>query len=189
MRKILSCLAVMLLLTTGNAQIFKSALQSLQFSENLNKVVLDFRNNFYRIQAEALTTEGEKEVYRSSISLPGSVSSVIFRFNSRVDTTASWQATMFEGDTYSDALKAYRNTSRLLNKCRLTLSANNAVGFSGKLNEPSPNLTFASSSFKLNTEDPAYAKFCAEIEMVNTGFDSWEVHLNLHNKKDDSEKY
>jgi hypothetical protein len=121
--------------------------------------------------------------------LPGSLSTVIYRFHSRVDTTASWQATMFQGDTYAEALKAYRNTSRLLNKCRLTLPGSSSVGFSGKLNEPQPNITFASSSFKLNTGDPAYAKFCAEIEMVNTGFDSWEVHLNLHNKKDDSEKY
>ena len=162
---------------------------SSQFSENLNKVVCDFRNNYYDIQGDALSAEAETDVYKSSISLPGSVNSFIYRFHSKVDTTASWQSIMFQGDTYAEAVKAYKNTSRLLNKCRLTLPGSSPVGFSGKLNEPEPNITFASSSFKLNTEDAAYAKFYAEIEMVNTGFDSWEVHLNLHNKKEDTEKY
>lgn len=162
---------------------------SPQFSENLNKVVCDFRNNFHHIQGDALTPEGEMDIYKSSVSLPGSINTVIYRFHSKVDTTASWQAIMFQGENYAEALKVYKNTSRLLNKCQLTLPGSGPVGFSGKLYEPEPNITFTSSAFKLNTDDAAYAKFYAEIEMINTGFDSWEVHLNLHNKKEDTEKY
>lgn len=185
MRKI-ACLAVLIIFSNSvRSQLVKNPLPASQFSESLNKVVTDFRTNYRGIQGEPLSPEGETDVFRSNVKLPGSVSSVILRFHSKIDTTASWQAVMFQGDTYEKALKAYRHTSRLLNRSRVNLTGNTPVGFSGKLNEPEANVTFASSAFKLDTEDPHYSKFYAEIEMVNTGFDSWEVRLNLHNRRAD----
>jgi hypothetical protein len=189
MRKI-ACLLVLItsFSLSVQSQLLKTTLPASQFSENLNKVVTDFKRNYYGIQGEALSPSGETDIFRSNVTLPGSVSSVILRFHSKLDTTASWQAIMFQGEAYDQALKAYRNTSRLLNRSRVNLSGSSPVGFSGKLNEPEANVTFASSSFKLDTEDPYYAKFYAEIEMINTGFDSWEVRLNLHNRKADTEE-
>jgi hypothetical protein len=190
MRKIVYLFLLMLLCThPGKAQLLKPGSVSAEFSDNLNKIVLAFRTNFHQIQGDALPPEAETDVYRSNVSLPGSIQTFIYRFHSVIDTTASWQALMFQGDNYTDALKAYKNTSRLLNKSRLMFPGKSPVGFSGKLNEPDVNVAFANSSFKLDIDDPAYVRFYAEIEMVNTGFDSWEVHLNLHNKKADTEKY
>lgn len=180
---------MLLFIHAGKTQVLKSLLPSPQFSESLNKVVSDFRYNFYNIQGAALTSEREMDLYKSNVSLPGSINTVIYRFHSKQDTTASCQAIMFKGENYAEALRTYKNISRLLNKCRLTLPGNSPAGFKGKLKEPDPNISFASSSFKLNTNDVAYVKFFAEIEMINTGLDSWEVHLNLHNKKEDMEQY
>lgn len=190
MTKFFSFLISVLLCThAGKSQVIKSIFPPSQFSESINVVVCDFKNNFYHIQGEPMIPQEEMDVYKSNISLPGSINTVIYRFHSKIDTTASWQTIIFQGENYANALKAYKNTSRLLNKCRISLPGNGPVGFTGKLNEPEPNVTFAGSSFKLNTDDVAYAKFFADIEIVNTGFDSWEVRLNLHNKKEDFEKY
>jgi hypothetical protein len=190
MRKFLYFLTAMFLCVgILNAQSLKSVLPASQFSDNLNKVVTDFKNNYYKIQGEELTPEGNMNVYRANISILGSVNSVIYRFSSKLDSTASYQALMFQGEIYEEAMKAYKNTSRLLNKSRLTVGVQTAIGFSGQYIEPEPTVAFANSSFKLNSTDPVYSNFYAEIEMVNTGFQNWEVRLNLHSKKKDDEDF
>lgn len=186
MRKILSVLGMLALGHVCQAQLLKTILPPPQFSENLNKVVSDFSNNYYNIQGESIDKDQDRDAYKSLITLPGSVSTIIFRFHSTKDTTASWQATMFKGESYTEALRAYKNTSRYLNKCRIAIPGNANAGFNGKLQEPDANLTFAVSSFTLNTDAEAYKDFLAEVEMINVNYGEWEVHLSMHNKKPDN---
>ena len=93
---------------------------------------------------------------------------------------------MFKGESYSEALKAYKNTSRFLNRCRVAVPGNANAGFNGKLQEPGANLTFAVSTFTINTDAEAYKDFLAEVEIINLNYGEWEVHLSLHNKKPDN---
>jgi len=179
----------MLLLYTGaTAQVYKTVLPSTAFTESLTKITADFRNNYYQLQAEQLASQDDMDTYRSAVMVPGAKHCVIYRFHSKIDTTASWQAIMYEGDSYNEALKIYKNTCRLVDKSNIKLAGNVSAGFSGKMDQPDAGLRFVSSSYKLNSKDPAYDKFYAEVELVNINFDQWEVHLNLQNKKDDAEK-
>ena len=59
--------------------------------------------------------------------------------------------------------------------------------YKGKIEEPDANLRFASSVFRLNSKDALYEHFCAEVEILNTGFEQWDVRINLQNKRDDTE--
>ena len=188
MRKILSILGMLAISYATQAQLLKTLLPSPQFSENLNKIISDFGNNYHNIQGETIDNDQDRDMFASLITLPGSISSVIYRFHSTKDTTASWQATMFKGESYSEAVKTYKNTSRYLNKCRVTVPGNANAGFNGRLQEPDANLTFAVSRFTLNTHAEVYKDFLAEVEMVNTNYGEWEVHLSLHNKKPDNFK-
>jgi len=188
MRKILSILGMLVITHASYAQLLKTLLPSPKFSENLNKIVSDFSHNFHNIQGEEIDKAQDRDMFNSLVTLPGSVSTIIYRFHSAKDTTASWQATMFKGDSYAEAVKAYKNTSRYLNKCRVTVPDNVNAGFNGKLQEPDANLTFAVSTFTLNTDAEAYKDFLAEVEMVNIKYGEWEVHLSLHNKKPDNLK-
>ena len=95
---------------------------------------------------------------------------------------------MFKGENYAEALKAYKNTSRFLNKCRVAVPGNPNAGFNGKLQEPDANLAFAVSYFTLNTDVDAYKNFLAEVQMISVNYGEWEVHLSLHNKKPDNTK-
>lgn len=188
MRKILSILGMLIISYASQAQLLKTLLPPHQFSENLNIIISDFANNYHNIQGERMDNEQDRDMFLSLITLPGSISSVIYRFHSTKDTTASWHATMFKGENYSEAVKSYKNTSRYLNKCRVTVPGNANAGFNGRLQEPDANLNFAVSRFKLNTDAELYKEFLAEVEMVNTKYGEWEVHLSLHNKKPDNFK-
>ncbi len=178
---------MLLCIVTASAQPNKPALPSA-FSDNLGKITQSFRNNYYQIQGSSLPSQDDMDVYSSLITLPGAKHCVIYRFHSKKDTSASWQALMYEGDNYKDALKAYKNACKLVDRTRVKLDNNSLAGFSGKIDEPETDLRFVSSSFKLNTKDEAYEKFYAEVELVNLAFDQWEVHINLQSKKDDADE-
>ncbi|MEO6489914.1 MAG: hypothetical protein ABIO04_08260 [Ferruginibacter sp.] len=187
MRRIL---LVSICLFVGNilkAQLTKVIPASAAFADSLSRVAQDFRYNYYNIQSELIISQNDMETFQSNISLPGSKNCLIYRFHSTVDTTAAWQATMYQGESYRDALKAYKNTCRQVERSKLHLGSSIA-GFTGRMDEPDPNVRFVSSEFKLNSKEEAFSLFYAEVEMILTGMEEWEVHLNLHNKKDDEDK-
>ena len=188
MRK-LQLLIILCILMPGlsNAQFYKSLLPSPAFGDSLSTIVVDYLRNFRSIEGAPLPSMGDAEVFISNAKLPGSSEFVIYRFKSIEDTTASWQAIMYKGESYKEAAKVYKNTFRLVNKTRINSSLISS-GFSGTLEEPTEDLRFTSSSLRLGTRDQAFKNFVAEVEMVNS-YDGWEVHLNLHHKKPDTEKY
>ncbi len=188
MKNLLPFLSFFLCINLCNAQVLRTGTSSNDFTSGVARVVQDFSNNYWRIQAEALPADEHRSVYRSSVSLPGSLQNVIYRFNSVEDTTASWQSVLFSGEGFENAVKVYKNACRYLGKTRIQFPSG-AAGFSGKIIDPDPSLNFTSSLFRLDSEEPAYRNFYAEIEIINTGIESWDVQLNLHSRKEDTERY
>ena len=170
-----------------NAQFYKSFFPSGAFTDSLTKVVLDFRFNYKAVQGEALPSQNGAEVYRSKVKLPGAEHCIIYRFHSLEDTTASWQAIMYTGDNYKEAVKIYKNTFRLVKKSQMRWTDRSPISFSGELQEPDESVRFTVSKLKPRLIDMAYRDFYAEVELTGT-FDSWEVHLNLHNRRNDMEE-
>ncbi len=186
MRKAIILLSFLLSTGVSNAQFYKSFLPSGDFTDSLAKVVSEFRNNFKIIQGEALSMGEDAEIYNSRLGLPGSVNCMIYRYHSVKDSAASWQALMYKGDNYKDAVKSYKNTVRLVKKSKLLPTDRIGMQFHGDMEEPSKDLGFTVTMLPAKSSDPFYDKFVAEIELL-TFYDRWEVHLNLHNKRKDTE--
>lgn len=170
------------------AQFYKSVLPTPAFSDSISIIVQDFKMNFSTIEGSQLVSRQEMDVYRSTITIPGALHCAIYRFHSAEDTTASWQAIMYEGDSYEDAIKIYKNTFRQLKKIRIKGLDKSNISFTGELEMPAENIRFAVTTLRLNTMDIAFEYFFGEIELISN-YDGWEVHLNLHRKKNDSKKY
>lgn len=188
MKKTITCLLLFLSsIQFTHAQFYKSLLPSEAFSDSLSLIVQDFRTNFYTIAGTQLPSQGEMDVYHSKISVPGALHSVIYRFHSVEDTSAGWQAVMYEGDSYENALKIYKNTFRQLKKTKVKGVDNSTVSFVGKLEIPEENIRFTITPLRLSLTDLPYKNFFGEVELTNT-YDGWEVHLNMHSKKSDAEK-
>lgn len=188
MRKITStCFCIIVFSICCQAQFYKSILPSPAFTDSLKKIVTDFSYNFYNIQGNVLSTQEDVDTYESKNSIPGAIKTMIFRFHSEEDTTAGFQAVMYSGDDFKEAAKIYKNVFRYVNKSHFAVKENN-FSFSGSMEEPTESIRFTSSILKAITNNNDYKRFFAEVEMVNS-FTGWEVHLNLHSKKDDKEKY
>lgn len=158
---------------------------SASFSVNFEKIVQSYRTNFHSIQGELIPSENEKLVFHSTMTLPGTLHAMIYRFHSKQDTSASWQAMLYSGTEYKSAMKHYKSLCKQINKMRI-----GGVGiFKGDYDEPDPNLRFAGTSYKLETEDKVYKNFFAEVDMVMNSDEEWEVHLSLVRKREDQDMY
>lgn len=187
MKKIIGiCIFFLFASQVSNAQFYKSFLPSGAFSDSLSLVVGDFTHNFLQIQGDSLSSGTEMGVFNSKLGIPGSISCIIYRSNSYYDTTASWQAVMYRGKNYKEAVKIYKNTFRLVKKSRLRWLDKAGMDFTGELEEPSTDVGFAVSTLRPQFPEPVYIKFTADVELINS-YDGWEVRLNLQNKRDDSE--
>ena len=158
------------------------------FTDSLSRIVHDFKKNFYPIQGSQLTSQVMADVYRSKVGMPGAAHCIIQRYRSEEDTTASWQAIMYDGEIYEEALKIYKNTIKQLKKVRLKIGENSPASFSGEMEIPDETLSFTVTPLRLNSPDTDYKDFCAEVEITNN-YDGWVVHLNLHKKKRDDVEY
>ncbi|GEO07726.1 hypothetical protein [Segetibacter aerophilus] len=167
-----------------NAQFYKSVLPSPEFSNALEKIVLDFRVNFSTIQGNSLVSAGETETYESTVKLPGASECIIYKYHSKADTTASWQGLMYKGDDYKEAARVYENVFRLVKKSQVRWIDKSMVGFEGNLEKPTEDLKFAVSTLNFQLEDKRYKNFQADVEMVSN-YSGWEVHLNLQTKHPD----
>lgn len=181
-------LGILLVVTKLQAQLPKLASPASVFSQNLAKITLAFRSNYYEIQGVQLPSQEDMDVFKSLVQLPGAKHCTVFRFHSKIDTTASFQAIMYEGDNYKEAVKVYKNTCKLVDKTQVQLGGSIAADFKGKMEDPDDNLRFVTTGYTLDTKDPAYVTFYAEVEMLNINFDQWEVHVNLQQRKNDEEK-
>jgi hypothetical protein len=172
-----------------SAQFYKKLQPSSDpFNDSLSKVVYDFKSNFYPIQGRQLTSQGLVDVYQSRVGMPGAAHCIIQRYHSEEDTTASWQAIMYEGESYEEAVKIYKNTYKLVKKASIKYGEKSHYSFVGEMEAPSESVRFTVTPLRLNTMDTDYKHFYAEVEITG-GYEGWEVHLNLHSKKNDDEKY
>lgn len=171
----------------SSAQLFNKVLPSNGFSSAVSKVIENYPNNYIAIQGENLPSDEDREIFRSIIIPPGANQCVIYRFHSKEDSTASWQCILYEGETFAEAAKIYKNITRQMKQLTFKMGETKN-SFVGELVEPNESLRFTTSILRPEIKSPAYRNFMAEIEMINS-FTGWTVQLNLHSRKDDNARY
>lgn len=170
------------------AQLFKPSRTSEAFGDSLAIIVQDFKKNFSGIEGRQLPSQGEMDVFHSKATIPGAVHCAIYRFHSLQDTTASFQAIMYEGESYEEAIKVYKNTYKQLKKTRMKWVDKSMISFIGEMEEPDESIRFTTTALRLNIIDRPYRRFFGELELTSN-YDGWEVHFSMHNRKNDAERY
>lgn len=156
------------------------------FSKAVETVLGDFPYNFKHITGDLVLAEGEMEQYASTITLPGSVHCVIGRYHSVLDTTASWQALMFSGESFEDAAREYQRLYRQLKGCRVKMVDGSAFYLYGDYEAPSESMDFVTSDLRVQTSDHRFKEFKVELE-IRYQMPEWVVNINMVSKKKDSE--
>jgi hypothetical protein len=185
MKKIFATLFFSLVFAIGFAQQPaqpKPVSADAAFSEALNKVVQDFTSNFIHIQGEKMPADVDADTYKSKVCVPGALGCKIMRYRSAQDKTANWQAGLYEGENFSEALKFYKKIIAQVKKTSVRGVAASGAGFDGKTENVDENVGFAVTTLRMKTTNKTYKDLVAEVEM-NSNFTGWEVRLNVYTKK------
>ena len=186
MKRLLLCIIACMLTGYIQAQFYKNLIPATHssFTDSFAVIVNDYQHNFYHIQGEQLSANADVDIYQSRKTIPGSSEPLLYRYHSTEDTTASWQAILYKGEDYKEAVKAYKNAFRQVKKCQVKIN-DLPVKFSGEMEEPSPTVRFTVSSLQTENASAAYENFFAEVELTQV-YMEWEVKLHLHSKKKDT---
>jgi hypothetical protein len=188
MRKLTALLiALLLILNSSHAQILHKFLPPSAFEEALTKVIENYQNNYRNIQGELLPSDDDRDIFQSAILLPGATQNVIFRFHSKEDTSASWQAILYNGEDFKEASKVYKNSFKHLKQTQFKVGMS-SISLEGVMENPTNEIAFTSSILRPSLPTEIYKNFIAEVEILTT-LDGWTVQLNLHSRKEDTERY
>jgi hypothetical protein len=175
-----------ILVSMCNAQFGKTEKQESAFSTSLSSIVADYKNNFLQIQSNELAGSSATNTFTSTICLPDALHCTIERYNSEEDKSASWQALLFEGENYQDAVKIYKSFFKQVRTSSISGIDDKPVGFIGGMEKPDENVRFTVSTLRLSAFDKRYKDFIASIEISNN-MQGWEVTIHLYRKKTDTE--
>ena len=188
MQKLLTLSAAVLLsAAVANAQFYKKVLPGNNISGAVASITESFQTNYWNIQGEELPRDEGRDIFRSTVAIPGASQAVIYRFHSKEDTTASFQAVLYDGESFKEAAKIYKQTFRQLKGTKFNSGAEK-LSFDGNMEDPTENLRFTTSILRPNVTEGAYRNFLAEVELINS-VEGWKVQLNLHSRKQDDERY
>lgn len=186
MKKILLTLFFAGLLSISYSQFYKNISSSPKgFSDSLNAIIKAYASNYRGIQGELIEMQNGVEIYKAFAAIPGAQSARIFRFQSKVDTTASWQAIMCSGVSFKDASKIYRNLYNAVKKAKINFNEPSAGGFYGEMQPPEESMRFIQSDLRSSSTGKIYQKLVVTIELTGE-FDEWEVKISISHKRDDS---
>jgi hypothetical protein len=158
----------------------------LEFPVAIDAILRDFPNNLRHITGELVLAQGEIENYVSMITLPDAQHCFVTRYLSREDSTASWQAKMFSGGEYGEAVRKYQELYRQLQVCSMHLVDGSIINLDGVWEPAREGVAFTTSTLRLRTGDPQYREVKVELELVYELAD-WAVNINIVSKKNDDE--
>lgn len=156
------------------------------FPAVINAVLADFPNDLRHITGELLLAQGEFENYASMVELPGAENCTVTRYHSGDDTTASWQAKMYNSDDFETAAHAYHELYKKLQGCYLRLVDGSMIYLSGVWEPAKEGASFTTSTLRLTTGDWRYKDVKVELELVYLLAD-WGININIISKKRDDE--
>ena len=179
-------LALMVMSLSVQAQFKMDKDPSPGFVKAMETILSDFPYNYKHITGDLVEATGDWHQYASTVMLPGSESCLVGYYHSELDTTASWQALMFRGETFKQAASAYKRLYQQLKHCRLKMVDGSVFYLDGDYEEATEETDFITSALKIQTADERFREFHVELELLYK-LDEWVVNVNMVSKKKDSE--
>jgi virulence-associated protein VapD len=179
-------LAAMALSLSVHAQSKQDRTSSPGFIKAVETILSDFPYNYRHITGELVDATGDWQQFASTVTLPGAESCMIGHYHSELDTTASWQALMFRGETFNQAASAYKQLYRQLKQCRLKMVDGSMYFLEGEYEEATEEMDFITSDLTIQTADERFREFKIQLELLYK-MDEWVININMVSKKQDSE--
>lgn len=183
MRKLMAPVLLIMLSAAGYAQSKNNASAS-SLKTAVEKIAADFYQDFANIKGDTLRMNNGVIEFKSKITPPGALSTSLSKYTDPYSYT--WQAVMYESETFDSAVVKYKSCFSQLNNCQLTFYDKSTYRLSGMYDVPDESRSFASSILSLNGHREDLSLFKVEISLVYQ-LPSWTVKIMVYEKTADSD--
>lgn len=152
-----------------------------QTNNALEKVVKDYPSQFKNIKGELVSSSGSTTEYKSTISIPGAVSTSIVQTGSEQKQSVSWHSVVCTAKDFATASRRFEETFNQIKNTVIKPAGANAVIVNGVYMDPSPEKTFSAIQFDLMPSNRLMQNVSIDLVLTNTG-KQWEIILNVYDK-------
>ena len=146
---------------------------------DIEKVSRDLYQSFNNIKGDTLRYSPSVIAFESKIIPVGAKDCIILKHP--YPNAYSWQGTMFETESFDEAVAKYKSYYRQLVGSSITFYDNTNYKLIGEYDTPDEGRTFASSVLKLDDPGVHVKSFKVEIGL-NYSFPDWTIAISVYEK-------
>lgn len=173
-------LLLLLMFSAGNTCMSQGVFSN-QTNNILEKVVQDYPGQFKNIKGEVLSSRSGSTEYKSTISIPGAVSTTITQSVVAHKQTVSWQSVIYTGGEFSAAKNRFEELFNQIKNTIIKPEGGNAAIVNGLYMNPSEDKTFTTIQFDLLPATGFMQKINIDLMLKNSG-GQWKIILSVYDK-------
>ncbi|MEO5591721.1 MAG: hypothetical protein ABIR15_19465 [Chitinophagaceae bacterium] len=175
MKNTLTLLLILFLCASCTAQ----GVFSNQTNNTLEKVVKDYPSQFKNIKGELLSSRPGSSEYKSTITIPGSVSTTIIQSAAAHKQSVCWQSVIYSGKEFDQAKSRFEELFNQIKNTIIKAEGEKAVIVNGMYIDPTADKTFTTIQFDLLPASGLMQKVNIDLLLQNTG-NQWKIVLSVY---------
>lgn len=121
-----------------------------QTHSTLQKVINDYPNHFRNIKGKLINEDPQSTDYSSTVQIPGSINTVITRYNSSGDKEIySWKCLLLESEDFEEVSKKYKDLYNQIKNSIIKIDGDKPFILNGTFEVPTEEKRFTTSEFYL----------------------------------------
>jgi hypothetical protein len=155
---------------------------SNQTNYTLEKVVQDYPSQFKNIKGELLSSGQGSSAYKSTIAVPGAVSTTITQTAAGQKQMLSWETVLYKGKEFTTAKIRFEELFSQIKNTIIKPQGEKAAIVNGMFINPAEDKTFTTIQFDLMPASGFTQKVNIDLMLKNTG-SQWEIVLSVYDKE------
>ncbi|MEP6746740.1 MAG: hypothetical protein ABJB86_03380 [Bacteroidota bacterium] len=172
---------LLLLIFFYGSTIIAQGVFSNQTNNTLEKVVQDYPSQFKNIKGEVLSSKPGSVEYKSTITVPGAVSTTITQTSFSHRQTVSWQSVLYSGGKFDAAKNRFEELFTQIKNTIIKTEGQKPVIIDGQYNTPAEEKGSTSILFDLLPATGAMQKINIGLLLKNNNGE-WKIVLSVSDK-------
>jgi hypothetical protein len=154
---------------------------SNQTNGALEKVIQDYPNQFKNIKGDLLMSGQRSAEYKSTITIPGAVSTTVTQYGAGDKKMVSWQTTVYATGEFDDARNKFKELYTQIKNTIVKLEGEKPVILNGQYETPLEEKKYTTVLFDLLPATGATQKLKIDLMLEKTNR-QWKIILSVYDK-------
>ncbi|MEO5682831.1 MAG: hypothetical protein ABIQ88_09325 [Chitinophagaceae bacterium] len=173
--------ALLLILLFSTCSIAQGVFSN-QTNYTLEKVVQDYPSQFKNIRGELISSGAGAEAYKSTIAIPGALTTTITQSAANQKQVLSWESVLYKGSDFKAASSRFEQLFNQIKNTIIKPRGERAVIVNGMYASPSAEMAVSTIQFDMLPPTVLLQKMNIDLTMQNSG-SQWTISLRVYDKE------